>query len=504
MTADAQAADLPARPNRATLIVYLGVMIAMFMAVLDMQIIVTALPTIAGELGNLHLFGWVGASFLLSTAAVAPFYGKLGDMYGRKNVLIVAIVLFLAGSLACGIAWSMETLIAARVLQGLGGGGLMVSAFAAIGELFTARDRAKYQGYTSAVFALASVLGPVAGGTITDLFGWRWVFLVNLPVGVLVLAIIVAAMEGKSTGRSHRVDYAGGLLLALATTALVYWGDHVLSPAGPDIWTYALPVVGLAALAAFVAVERRAQEPIIPLRLLANRTISLTTLISLIMGMATLGQFFYFALYMQTITGLSPALVGMLFLPASVASMVSAMIAGNIIARTGRYKLFPVLAMAVGVVAMVSFTRVGAGTSPWIIGAMMAVFGTSMGLSMQVLMVAVQNAAPIEDIGAATSLVTQARTVGASLGLAVNGAVMVGALTAQEASMPAGLTTLLPDGLKELSPAGAAALPEQAAASVLSYYSAGFSTLFLFVAGLFAAALVLSILLEDVQIQKRA
>ena len=503
MTAEAQATNLSVSPSRATLIVYFGVLIAMFMAVLDMQIIVTALPTIAGELGNLHLFGWVGASFLLSTAAVAPFYGKLGDMYGRRNVLIVAIALFLVGSLACGIAWSMEALIAARVLQGLGGGGLMVSAFAVIGELFTHRDRAKYQGYTSAVFTLASILGPVAGGTITDLFGWRWVFLINLPIGILVLAIILAAMTGRSTARSHRVDYAGGLLLALATTALVYWGDHVLSPAGPDLWTFALPVVGLAALAAFVAVERQAQEPIVPLRLFANRSISLITLISLILGMATLGLFFYFALYMQTITGLSPALVGMLFLPASVASMVSAMVAGNIIARTGRYKLFPVLAMAVGVLAMISFTWVGAGTSPWVIGAMMAIFGTSMGLSMQVLMVAMQNAAPLEDIGAATSLVTQARTVGASLGLAVNGAVMAAALMAQQAAMPPDLAALVPNGLDELSPAAAAALPEHAAASVLGHYSAGFSVLFLFVAALFGAALILSMMLKDVRIPKR-
>ena len=211
MTAEAQApaADVPAGPDRATLLVYFGALIAMFMATMDMQIMVTALPTIAGELGGVHLFGWVGASYLLSTAAVAPFYGKLGDMYGRKNVVLTAIILFLVGSLVCGMAWSMESLVAARVLQGIGGGGLMVSAFAMIGELFGPRDRAKYQGYSSAVFTLSSVLGPVAGGYITDLFGWRWVFLVNLPIGIVVVALIAFAMrEAARTkvaqGRLHR------------------------------------------------------------------------------------------------------------------------------------------------------------------------------------------------------------------------------------------------------------------------------------------------------------
>ena len=215
--ANAAPAEAPARPDRATLLVYFAALIAMFMATLDMQIVVTALPTIAGELGNLHLFGWVGSAYLLATAAVAPFYGKLGDMFGRKNVVMTAIVLFLIGSAVCGMAWSMESLIAARVLQGIGGGGLMVSAFAMIGELFGPRDRAKYQGYSSAVFALSSILGPVAGGYITSMFGWRWVFLVNLPVGLVVLALILFVMQSKFVEKKHKVDYLGGVLLAVAT-----------------------------------------------------------------------------------------------------------------------------------------------------------------------------------------------------------------------------------------------------------------------------------------------
>jgi EmrB/QacA subfamily drug resistance transporter len=478
-----------ARPSRATLLVYLGALISMFMATMDMQIVVTALPTIAGELGNLHLFGWVGSAYLLSTAAVAPFYGKLGDMYGRKNVVMTAIVLFLIGSAACGLAWSMESLIAARVLQGIGGGGLMVSAFAIIGELFGPRDRAKYQGYSSAVFALSSILGPVAGGYITSLFGWRWVFLVNLPIGIIVLALLFFVMQSKFTEKQHKVDYLGGVLLAVATTAIVYWGDHVLDPAGPDLLTYALPVIGIAAAIWFVLVENRAAEPIIPLRLFKNHTISLVTGVSLVAGVVTLGMFFYFALYFQVITGLTPAEVGFLFLPASVTSMIVSMLAGRIIARTGRYKWMPVAAFAVGAALMVAFTFVDAHTSFWGMGAMMAVFGSSMGLQFLVLMVAIQAAAPLQDIGAATGLITQSRTIGASLGLAINGAVMTWALTQQAAALPEEAQSALPEAVKD---------------TVLSHYTAGFNLTFLWIAALYLVATGLTLMLRDIQIPKRA
>lgn len=500
----APAAEAPSRPDRTTLLVYFGALIAMFMATLDMQIVVTALPTIAGELGNLHLFGWVGSAYLLSTAAVAPFYGKLGDMYGRKNVVMTAIVLFIIGSAVCGMAWSMESLIAARVLQGIGGGGLMVSAFAMIGELFGPRDRAKYQGYSSAVFALSSILGPVAGGYITDIFGWRWVFLVNLPVGIVVLAIIAVAMQSRFTEKKHKVDYLGGVLLAVATTAIVYWGDHVLDPTGPDLLTFILPVIGIGAAAWFIMVERRAEEPIIPLRLFRNHTISIVTIVSLIAGSVTLGMFFYFALYFQTLTGLGPAEVGFLFLPASATSMVISMLAGRVIAATGRYKWMPVAAMAVGAALMVAFTFIDAHTPLWALAIMMAVFGISMGLQFQVLMVAIQAAAPLADIGAATGLITQARTIGASIGLAINGAVMTFALTQQNATLPADIAAQLPDGLTGLSPHIAGALPEAARDVVLTHYSAGINAMFLWVAALYVLAMIFTILLKDVQIPKRA
>ncbi len=502
-TSAAPQSEASARPDRTALLVYFAALIAMFMSTLDMQIVVTALPTIAGELGNLHLFGWVGAAYLLSTAAVSPFYGKLGDMYGRKNVVITAIILFLIGSLVCGLAWSMESLIAARVLQGIGGGGLMVSAFAMIGELFGPRDRAKYQGYSSAVFTLSAILGPVAGGYITQLFGWRWVFLVNLPIGIIVLGILFVAMKSRFVEKKHKVDYLGGFLLAVATTAIVYWADHVLSPEGHDLLTWVLPVVGVVSLIWFVMVENRAAEPIIPLRLFANHTISLVTIISVIAGAITLGMFFYFALYLQTLTGLSAAEVGFLFLPFSVVSMIVSVVAGRIIAATGRYKWMPVLSMAMGAVLLASFVLFDAHTPIWILAIVMALMGASMGLQFQVLMVAIQAAAPPQDIGAATGVVTQARTIGAALGLAINGAVMGFALTQQDKLLPADALSQI-GSLTALDPAKVATLESATRETVLAGYATGFHTLFLFIAAIYAVETVLALMLKDIEIPKRA
>ena len=504
MTSAAEVSDAFARPDGRTLAVYFSVLIAMFMAALDMNIVVTALPTIAGELGGLNLFGWVGAAYLLTTAAVSPFYGKLGDMYGRKPVLIVAIVLFLAGSLACGSMPSMPWLVAARVLQGLGAGGLMVSVFAVIGDLFSPRQRARYQGYSTAVFTLASIIGPVAGGYITANIGWRWIFLVNVPIGFIVLGLLMVVMKSTANGKHHHVDYAGGVLLAIATTAIVYWSDHILDSTGPTLWTFVLPAMAVLAGVLFVVVERRAPEPIIPLKLFANRSVSLVVAISVLGGMATLGLFFYFALYLQAITGLSPESVGFIFMPSSVTSLVGSMVAGSIIARTGRYKLFPVLSMALGVLTMLSFLLVTPSSPIWMLAVQMGFFGLSLGLSIQVMIIAVQNAAPREDIGAATGLVTLARTIGASLGLAINGAVMTSALHLQQSKLPPEVASKLPaGGLAGASPHDLASLPEAVRTVALSGYNTGFLTLFLFVAGVFALATLLSLLLPNVQLPKQ-
>jgi EmrB/QacA subfamily drug resistance transporter len=490
--------------HRHKMVIYAALLIGMFMAVLDMQIVATALPTIAADLGNLDLFSWVGAAYLLTTAAVMPFYGKLGDLFGRKQVFMTAIVLFVIGSLACGLAWSMQSLIAARVLQALGGGGLMITAFGVLADLFEPRERAKYQGYSSAVFTVASIVGPAAGGVISQSIGWEYIFLINLPVGVVVIAILAFGMPSVKTGRRPSIDYVGGLLLAGTVTATVFWAEEALGGGYGGPLVYVLPVLAILAAIAFVFVERRAAEPILPLRLLTNRTIALSLLMSIVAGVATLGMLNYFALFLQTVTGLPPALAGLLFLPSSVATLIASVGAGYLMARNGRYKMYPLASMALGTVVMLLFAQVNAATPLWMILVLMFFFSFSIGLQMQTLMAAVQAAAPRADVGAATGAVGLARMIGASLGLAANGGLLTAGLVRGQATITEGTLAVMPGPMTEMTPAAIATLPPAAAQEVVQVFGMAFTNVFYFAAGLFAVGLMLSLLLQDIKLEARA
>lgn len=497
-------ATAPVLTHRRKMVIYVLVLVGMFMASLDMQIVATALPTIAADLGKLELFGWVGAAYLLATAAVTPFYGKLGDLFGRKKVFMVAIGLFVIGSLACGFAWSMESLIAARVLQGLGGGGLMTSAFGIIADLFEPRERAKYQGYSSAVFTLSGLIGPVAGGVISQAIGWEYIFLINLPIGVAVIAVLALVMPSFETGRQPSIDYPGGLLLAGAVTATVFWAEEALGGGYGGVMVYLLPVIAIAAIVGFVLVEKRAVEPIVPLHILSNRTIALALVISVISGVATLGMLNYFALFLQTVTGLPPAYAGLLFLPSSVGSLVASIGTGYIVARTGRYKPFPVAAMALGILVMLAFATVHASTPIWVIGILMFFFSFSIGLQMQTLMVAVQSSAPHRDVGAATGTLTLARMIGASLGLAANGGILTAGLLRGQAGISAETLAAMPGTMSEMTPAAIATLPATAAQEVVEVFATAFGSVFYFAAGLFAVGLICALFVENKKLEQHA
>ena len=497
-------ASAPPLSQRRKIVIYVAVLAGMFMATLDMQIIATALPTIAEALGDLELFGWVGAGYLLVTAAVTPFYGKLGDLFGRKQVFMVAISLFVLGSLACGMAWSMQSLIAARVLQGLGGGGLMTSAFAIIADLFEPRERAKYQGYSSAVFTLSGLIGPVAGGFIAQSLGWEYIFLINVPIGIIVIAVVAFSMPSIRTARSHKIDYFGGLLLAASVTMVVFWAEEVLGGSYSGPLVFVLPVLIVAALSAFVFVERRAVEPILPLHLLRNRQIALTLAMSIMMGIATLGMLNYFALAMQMITGLPPAMAGLLFLPASVGSLIAAIGSGNVTARTGRYKIFPVVGMALGALVLFLFSFISASTPYWAIGILMFGFSICMGLQMQTLMVAVQSSAPKADVGAATGALALARMIGASLGLAANGSLLHGALQRSQEALPPETAARLPVPMQDLTPKIIQSLPPDLGAQMVEAFTAAFAHVLYFGSGLFIGGFVLALLLKDVRLPVQA
>lgn len=492
--------NIQALSSRRRHVIYIAALASMFMAVLDMQIVATALPTIADDLGNLDLFGWVGASYLLATAAVTPFYGKLGDLFGRKTISIAAITIFTIGSLACGLAWSMESLIVARILQGLGGGGLMTTAFAIIADLFEPRERAKYQGYSTIVFTLASLTGPASGGLIAQSIGWEYVFLINLPIGIAVAAVLAFAMPTNLSTKRPAIDYLGGLLLAVSVTAIVYWTEEAVSGSLPTSLYVGLPIVAILALAGFILAETKAEEPMLPLSLFTNRTIALSLAISVVVGVCTLGLLNYFALFLQTVTGLPPAYAGLLFIAPSTGSLIASVTSGIIVSRTGRYKIFPVIAMALGTVTLILFSQVSAATPVWLIAPLMFFFASGIGLQMQTLMTAIQNAAPHHQVGAATGAINLARMIGASFGLAVNGGLLNAGLGYFQGRLPPDVVASLPAPVKEMTPEAMQALPHNIHVMVVDVFTNAFGWVYDFGAILFALSFVLALLLKDVRL----
>jgi MFS family permease len=374
-----------------------GLFLSVFLAMLDAQVVATALPRIAAEFGGTGSYAWVTTAYLLAGSVTAPLYGKLGDVFGRKRVLLGALALFLLGSLACGLAPSAPLLIAGRVLQGAGSGGLFVSVGASLGEMFTPREGAKYFGWFSICFAVASLAGPVVGGVLTGLTGWRSIFLVNLPLGLLALALLTK-LDLPRRRREAPFDFAGVALLGGAIT-----GFTLLTP-----WSVGL---GAVAAVAFVFTERKADAPVLPLRLFKDRTFTVSVVLSVLAGFAFLGSINYIAVLLQADAG--PAEGGLRLVPMTLAVALSSVIASKIIARTGAYRWAPRLSMALGLLAVLGLLTLDA--LPLVLGCLV-VFGLAAGLNLQVLALATQNTAPPADRGAVAAGVNLARALGSSLG----------------------------------------------------------------------------------------
>jgi EmrB/QacA subfamily drug resistance transporter len=409
----------------------------MLMAALDSTIVSTALPTIVAELGGLSRLAWVVTAYLLAQTVVTPLYGKLGDLYGRKAVLQTGIVIFLAGSALCGLSRSMGQLIAFRAVQGLGGGGLMVSAQAIVGDIVAPRERGRYQGIFGAAFGVASVAGPLLGGYFTTQWSWRWIFYVNLPVGLLALVVLAATLPPRPERRRRVVDYRGAGLLAAALCGLVLVCDL-----GGVAWPWsAPPMLGLmaltaAALAAFVQVERKAQEPVLPPRLFRSRAFAVSSAIGLIVGFALFGSATYMPLYLQVVKGASPTASGMQMLPMMGGLLATSISTGQVISRRGRYKAFPVAGTAVITVALVLLSRLTPLSPPFAASAAMLLLGMGLGLVMQVLVIAVQNDVDYADLGVATSGAILFRLIGGSVGTAALGALFAARLQRNLAHAP--------------------------------------------------------------------
>jgi EmrB/QacA subfamily drug resistance transporter len=421
-------------------LVFTGLLLVMLMAALDQTIVATALPTIVGDLGGLSHISWVVTAYLLAQTAVTPLYGKLGDMYGRKIVLQVGLVVFLIGSALCGISQSLDQLIAFRALQGLGGGGLMVSAQAAIGDVVPPSERGRYTGLFGAVFGLASVMGPLLGGFLTGHLSWRWIFYVNLPIGVLALFVLAATLPSASERVHHVVDYLGTLLLAAGLSAIV-----LATSLGGNSYAWGSPVIvgmaigGVLALVAFVFVERRAVEAVLPLRLLRNTVFSVTSAVGFVVGFALFGAVTYLPLFLQVVKGASPTGSGLQLLPLMGGLLITSIGSGQLITRTGRYKAFPIAGTAVMTVGLYLLSTLDPASSQLTIFAFMFVLGLGLGMVMQVLVLAVQNAVDYSDLGVATSGATLFRSIGGSLGTAALGAIFSNRLSSQLKSvLPAG------------------------------------------------------------------
>ncbi len=421
-----QAARTVTAPPAQLRTVMAGALLAMVLAALDQNIVNTALPRMVGDLGGMSHLSWVVTAFMLTSTTTTPLYGKLSDMYGRRTLFFVAILIFLTGSLLCGAAQSMGQIIAFRALQGLGAGGLLVLAQAAIGDVVSPRERPRYQGLFTGTFALSSVAGPLLGGLITSAFSWRWVFYVNLPVGALALVMIAIGLRRPPSGQVRPIDYAGAVLLTGATAALLL----LLAWGGTEFPWVSPPSAGLAALTATLVVlfiwrEGRAPEPLIRLPLFRNPIFSRGVAVGGMMSFAMLGSTVFLPLYFQLVLGMDPAVAGLMMLPQVAGMLLTSIIGGRIVARLGRNKPFLLAGLGLEAVALASlavFALVGASPAVFLVS--MGALGLGMGMGMPNLTTAVQNAVAHRELGAATGAMTFARSLGGALGVAASGTIM--------------------------------------------------------------------------------
>jgi EmrB/QacA subfamily drug resistance transporter len=497
-------AAAPALPRSARTprlgVVFAGLMLAMLLAALDSTIVATALPTIVGDLGGLERLSWVTSAYLLGQTAVTPLYGKLGDQLGRKRVLQSAIVLFLLGSGLCGLAQSMTELIAFRAIQGLGAGGLIVLVQASVGDIVSPRERGRYQGLFGAVFGLASVAGPLLGGVIVEHLSWRWIFYVNLPIGLLALVVIATTLPAAAAGARSRpaIDYLGAGVLAAALSAIV-----LVASLGGTTWawgsgqTVLVAIVGVVLLGVFLFVERHAREPVLPISVLRDDVFRIAGLLSLIVGFALFGSVTFLPLFFQTVFHSSPTGAGLRLIPLMGGLVLTSVVSGRVISRTGHYKAFPIAGTAVMTVGLLLLSRLDVSTSAAAADLYLLVLGLGLGLVMQVLVLAVQNAIDYSVLGAATSGVTLARGIGGSIGAAVFGTIFSSRLRSELHDAIGGVLGAQVAGGGRLTGAQVESLPARARLAYENAYVHALQPVFLVAAGVAAVGFLLSLRLRE-------
>ncbi|WP_328460562.1 MDR family MFS transporter [Streptomyces sp. NBC_00448] len=412
--------------HRQIMTILSGLVLGMFLAALDQTIVSTAIKTIGNDLNDLSAQAWVTTAFLITSTIAAPLFGKLSDIYGRKRLFMLAIVIFVIGSALCGLAQSMYQLAGFRAFQGIGAGGIMPLALAVIGDIIPPRERARYQGYMMAVFASASVLGPVLGGLLsgTDSFlgaaGWRWIFYINVPIAAFALVVIAKVLHLDHVRRERRIDWWGSALLAIGLVPLLVVAEQGQSWGWDSAGSFACYLTGAAGLALFVWVQHKmGDDALLPLRLFRSSTFSVASAQVTIIGMAMFGGMSVIPLYLQIVKGASPTKSGLLLLPMVAGLMLASLGSGQFVARTGRYKILPVVGSFLMVIGMGLMITIGADTALWQTDIYMAIFGIGLGLNMQSLVLAMQNAVPAKDMGVASASSTFFRSIGGTLGTAI-------------------------------------------------------------------------------------
>ncbi|WP_315987129.1 MDR family MFS transporter [Actinomadura sp. HBU206391] len=469
--------------HREILKILSGLLLALLTSMISTSVVGTALPTIVGDLGGQDQLSWVASAPLLTMTVSTPLWGKLSDLFGRKFMFQLSLVVFVLGSMAAGLAQNMAELISARAVQGLGVGGLSALTQVILGDIVEPRQRGRYSGYTGAVFGVSTIAGPLLGGFIVDAdgLGWRWCFYVCVPLAAIAFIVIQKVLRLPRVRRDARIDWLGAFAITGGASALML----VLTLGGKQFawnspWTYGLGALSAALLALSIVAERRAGEPILPPRLFGDRTFVFTALASLFVGVTLFGGLIFLPQYLQIVKGMSPTMSGLTTVPMVVGLFLASVGSGRIVTVTGRWKVFPLVGMLLVALAMFLLSRLHVSSSRLIVGVDVAVLGVGLGLSMQILILAAQNGAKRADMAATTAGVTFFRSLGGAMGVAAFGAILTGRLNGEMAGMLRAAHAEVPAGGARLgSPEAIQRLPEPLHGIVLESFARAMETVFM-------------------------